>query len=91
MYKVIKFFHDLEDKKETKSGTVYHAYNVGDTYPREGSKPSEERIAELEGSENKQGEPLIELVEEQVEKQTEKQTEEQPKTARKRTAKKAEE
>lgn len=87
MYKVIKFFHDLEDKKETKSGTVHHAYNVGDTYPREGSKPSEERIAELAGSENKQGEPLIELVEEQVEKQTE----EQPKTTRKRTAKKAEE
>lgn len=87
MYKVIKFFHDLEDKKETKSGTVYHAYNVGDTYPREGSKPSEERVAELAGSENKQGEPLIELVEERVEKQTE----EQPKTTRKRTAKKAEE
>lgn len=87
MYKVIKFFHDLEDKKETKSGTVYHAYNVGDTYPRDGSKPSEERIAELAGSENKQGEPLIELVEEQVEKQTE----EQPKTTRKRTAKKTEE
>lgn len=87
MYKVIKFFHDLEDKKETKSGTVYHAYNVGDTYPREGSKPSEERIAELIGSENKQGEPLIELVEEQVEKQTE----EQPKTTRKRTSKKTEE
>lgn len=87
MYKVIKFFHDLEDKKETKSGTVYHAYNVGDTYPREGSKPSEERVAELAGSENKQGEPLIELVEEKVEKQTE----EQPKTTRKRTAKKAEE
>lgn len=87
MYKVIKFFHDLEDKKETKSGTVYHAYNVGDTYPREGSKPSEERIAELAGNENKQGEPLIELVEEQVEKQTE----EQPKTTRKRTTKKTEE
>lgn len=87
MYKVIKFFHDLEDKKETKSGTVYHAYNVGDVYPREGSKPSEERVAELAGSENKQGEPLIELVEERVEKQTE----EQPKTTRKRTAKKAEE
>lgn len=87
MYKVIKFFHDLEDKKETKSGTVYHAYNVGDAYPREGSKPSEERIAELTGSENKQGEPLIELVEEVAEAKAE----EKPKTTRKRTTKKTEE
>lgn len=87
MYKVIKFFHDLEDKKETKSGTVYHAYNVGDTYPREGSKPSEERIAELAGSENKRGEPLIKLVEEVAEEKAE----EKPKTTRKRTSKKTEE
>ena len=87
MYKVIKFFHDLEDKKETKSGIVYHAYNVGDTYPREGSKPSEERIAELAGSENKRGEPLIELVEEVAEEKAE----EKPKTTRKRTTKKTEE
>lgn len=89
MYKVIKFFHDLEDQKKTKSGIVYHAYNVGDTYPREGFKPSNERIAELLGSENKQGEPLIEQTEE---KQTEeKQVEDHPKTTRKRTAKKVEE
>lgn len=86
MYKVIKFFHDLEDKKETKSGTVYHAYNVGDVYPREGFKPSDGRIEELSGSENRQGEPLIELVEEVEEK-----VEEKPKTTRKRTAKKVEE
>ena len=91
MYKVIKFFHDLEDKKETKSGTVYHAYNVGDIYPREGLKPSEERIAELAGSENKRGEPLIKLVEEEVEEVAEEKVEEKPKTTRKRTTKKTEE
>ena len=87
MYKVIKFFHDLEDKKETKSGTVYHAYDVGDVYPREGFKPSGGRIEELSGNENKRGEPLIKLVEEAVEEKVE----EKPKTTRKRTAKKVEE
>lgn len=56
MYKVIKFFHDLQDDN--------HAYNVGDVYPREGVKPTDERIAELSGKENKQGCPLIERVEE---------------------------
>lgn len=55
-YKVIKYFTDLQDNN--------HPYNVGDTYPREGLKPDDARIAELAGSENKQGCPLIELVEE---------------------------
>ena len=55
MYKVIKFFHDLQDDK--------HAYNVGDVYPREGVTPTEERIAELSGKDNLQGCPLIEKVE----------------------------
>lgn len=58
MYKVIKFFHDLQDKN--------HEYNVGDIYPREGLKPTPERIAELSGSENKQKTPLIEVVEEKT-------------------------
>lgn len=57
MYKVIKFFTDLQDKD--------HPYNVGDPYPREGLKVSEARIAELSGKENKQGTPLIEKVAQQ--------------------------
>lgn len=56
MYKVIKHFTDLQDKN--------YPYNVGDVYPREGHKVTEERLAELAGNENKQGVPLIELVEE---------------------------
>lgn len=60
MYKVIKFFHDLQDNN--------HAYNVGDTYPREGAKSTAERIAELSGKENKQGCPLIEKVENDLDK-----------------------
>lgn len=53
MCKVIKKFTDLQDGN--------HVYNVGDTYPREGYTPSEERIAELAGDKNKQGTPLIEI------------------------------
>ena len=51
MYKVIKAFADLQDNN--------HFYKVGDVYPRKGLEVSAERIAELSGSENKQGEPLI--------------------------------
>lgn len=56
MYKVIRYFTDLRDNN--------HPYNVGDDYPREGLKVTEERVAELAGSSNKQSVPLIELVEE---------------------------
>lgn len=56
MYKVIKFFTDLHDGE--------HSYNVGDEFPREGVEVTEERLAELAGNNNKQGAPLIELVEE---------------------------
>ena len=51
MYKVIKNFTDLQDKN--------HPYNVGDTFPRKGLTVSAERLAELAGSNNKQGVPLI--------------------------------
>lgn len=51
MYKVIKAFSDLQDN--------YRKYNVGDVFPREGLEVKPERIAELSGSNNKQGVPLI--------------------------------
>ena len=66
MYRVIKRFNDLQDSKKTKSGIVYHEYNVGDEFPRKGMEVSEERLNELAGDGNKQGVPLIELVEEKV-------------------------
>ena len=59
MYKVVKYFTDLQDNG--------HAYNVGDTFPHKGKIVSEARYAELAGSNNKQGRPLIELVEEKAE------------------------
>ena len=77
MYKVIKFFTDLQDND--------HPYNVGDVFPRKGVTVSAERLAELAGNYNKQGQPLIELVEEKAEapkKATAK------KTAEKKTAEK---
>lgn len=55
MYKVLKFFYDLQDND--------HAYYVGDVFPRNGLAVSEERLAELSGRNNKQGVPLIGKVE----------------------------
>lgn len=57
MYKVVKFFTDLHDND--------YPYSVGDTFPRSGIKVTEGRLAELAGSNNKQGQPLIQLVEEE--------------------------
>lgn len=57
MYKVIKYFTDLQDKNRP--------YNVGDVFPHKecGYPVGEERLAELAGNENKQGVPLIEKIE----------------------------
>lgn len=69
MYKVIARFADLQDEN--------HIYEIGDTYPRKGSKPSKERIEELAGDTNKIGIPLIKS--EEPKAKTEK-----PKTAKKK-------
>ena len=54
MYKVIEYFTDLQDDN--------FAYNVGDTFPREGKEVSAERFTELSTSANLRGVPLIEEV-----------------------------
>nr|DAH91299.1 MAG TPA: hypothetical protein [Caudoviricetes sp.] len=54
MFIVINAFLDLKDNE--------HLYEVGDAYPREGIEPSEERIKELLGSDNLQGQPVIKAV-----------------------------
>lgn len=54
MYKVIKLFADLQDDN--------YIYKEGDVYPRKGLEVTEERIAELAGSNNLQHQPLIQLV-----------------------------
>jgi len=54
MFIVINAFLDLQDAE--------YLYDVGDAYPREGLEPSEERINELLGSDNLQGQPMIRAV-----------------------------
>lgn len=55
MYEVIHYFTDLQD--------FNHPYNMGDIFPREGLKVSEDRLRELSGKNNKQHKPLIKLIE----------------------------
>lgn len=59
MYKVIKFFTDLQDNN--------NAYRVGDTFPRQGVEVSPERLKELSTTANKRGIPVIEEIPEEVE------------------------
>lgn len=59
MYEVIHFFTDLQD--------FSHPYNVGDIFPRNGLRVSEERLKELSGSNNKQQKPLIRKIKEDEE------------------------
>lgn len=58
MYKVIKFFTDLQDHK--------HPYHEGDTFPREGVTVTAERLKELASKKNKRGVALIKEVKEEV-------------------------
>lgn len=54
MYKVIKYFTDLQDNN--------HAYNVGDIFPHDGMEVTENRIKELSTDINRRHMPLIEEV-----------------------------
>lgn len=64
MFKVVKGFTDLQDN--------CYSYNVGDIFPHCGLEVTKERLAELAGSNNRQGVPLIELVEEKAEEEPKK-------------------
>ena len=68
MYKVIKYFTDLQDNN--------YAYYVGDPFPRNGVEVGAERIAELSGDKNLQRVPLIKEVVEKP-KRTRKKKEEE--------------
>ena len=56
MYKVIKYFTDLQDNN--------YDYYVGDTFPHNGVEVGAERVAELSSDKNLQGVPLIEEIKE---------------------------
>lgn len=68
MYKVIKFFTDLQDNN--------YAYYVGDTFPRNGVEAGAERLAELSSDKNLQGVPLIEEVVEKPKRTRKKKSDE---------------
>ena len=51
MYKVIRYFTDLQDND--------YPYNEGDIFPRDGMTVTKERIDELSSANNKQLRPLI--------------------------------
>ena len=68
MYKVIKYFTDLQDNN--------YAYYVGDTFPRNGVEVGAERVAELSSDKNLQGVPLIEEVTEKPKRTSKKKSEE---------------
>ena len=67
MYKVIKYFTDLQDNN--------YAYYVGDTFPRNGVDVDAERIAELASDKNRLGVPLIEEVAEKPKRTRKKKKE----------------
>ena len=68
MYKVIKYFTDLQDNN--------YAYYVGDTFPRNGVEVGAERVEELSSDKNLQGVPLIEEVAEKPKRTRKKKDEE---------------
>ena len=58
-YKAIERFKDLKDDK--------FLYEVGDKFPRKGKRVSKARLAELLGSDNRRGKPVIAEIEEEEE------------------------
>ena len=55
MYRVVRFFRDLQDNN--------HAYHVGEQFPHNGMKVSEDRLKELSTDANRRHVPLIKKVE----------------------------
>lgn len=55
MYKVIKYFTDLQDNN--------YKYHVGDEFPHKGTEVSEARLEELSSDKNRRHVPVIEKVE----------------------------
>lgn len=69
MFIVKKGFKDLMDNG--------HHYAAGDTYPRKGYEPDEDRLAFLLSGKNVTGKPIIEEVK-KPERKTKKETEKKP-------------
>lgn len=73
MYKVIRYFEDIQDEM--------HPYNIGDIFPRDGMSVSDDRLAELYTERNLQRTPLIEFVSEVEKPETAKKARKRKKDA----------
>lgn len=80
MYVAAVTFVDLKDGRR-----LYHA---GDVYPRDGLAVSQERLAELSGSDNRMGYPMITAVHDEAKKEPAKKPVKKA-TPRKRVSKHA--
>lgn len=61
MYKVLIQFTDGEHGTAWPLDKGGFAYAVGDVYPKDGFKPTEEHLSYLLGCENRFGKPVIEM------------------------------
>lgn len=69
MYKVLKYFVDLQDNN--------FEYKEGDVYPRDGFSVLQSRLNELASTKNRRGEALIEELEEEKPKKSTKKKDEE--------------
>ena len=76
MYKVLRYFTDLQDNN--------YPYKAGDAFPRKGLDVTAERLKELSTAKNKRGVPVIEEIKEEAEAPKA----EKPKAAKPRNSKK---
>ena len=76
MYKVLKYFTDLQDNN--------YPYKAGDEFPRKGLDVPAERLEELSTAKNKRGIPVIVEIKEAAEQPKA----EKPKAAKPRNSKK---
>ena len=70
MYRVVKFFTDLQDNN--------YPYHVGDVFPRHGKDVTDARLKELASNGNKRGLILIEKVDAVNDSFTEEKAEKEP-------------
>ena len=75
-YEVIEYFTDLQDGN--------YAYKTSDVYPRDGYKPTAERIEALSSDKNVRKHPIIKAIETAEAETVAEVAEEKPKRKRKK-------
>ena len=80
-------FDDLQDSQVVNGIRSYHRYNPGDVYPREGCKPTSERIRSLLSGDNALHTPLIAIYKPPGTDSVKEEPAKEPETAKKTPAK----